>query len=228
MIEDWRPLYYSGWEGYHRLLQTLRPKVAFDLGANTGDYIPPMLAHGVQKVYAFEPVPDVCRQMRDKFENDERVTVHQIGISDHAEVLKDVLPTFAWALLPENSGAVARDYVDTPRFDVHCTTIDDYVAASGVVPDFLKIDVDGYECHALQGGERLFTTKRPWMLFELSDLMRHVGRSVEQMCNLIYQYDYKAVSLDLAFTCRDAATLMRHFPYNSSYDVFLLPTTRVS
>jgi FkbM family methyltransferase len=217
------PLCYIGWDGYHALLEVRRPRVAFDLGAHNGSYIGTMLDWGVEQVHAFEPVTDMCQQIRDKYCDDNRVVINQLGISNHPEVLKAVLPTFAWALLPEGAGSVAIDYVNKPRFDVQCTTVDEYVAKTGAVPDYLKVDVDGYECHVLEGGRNLFTTKRPWMLFELSGLMKYVGRTVEQMCNLIYDYGYQAVSLDLTFACPDVATLLELFPYHSSYDVFLLP-----
>src|SRR5262252_4262857 len=218
MIENWRPLYFCGWHGYHILLEALTPQVAFDLGANVGGFIQEMLLRGVEKVHAFEPVPDVCDQLRSTFSQDERVIINQLGVSDHTEVLKDVLPTYAWALLPAGKGAVAMEYAGKPRFDVRCISLDEYVANTGAVPDYVKIDVDGYECHVLEGGRKLFTEKRPWMLFELSELVNHVGRTPEQMCNLIYEYGYKAVSLDLAYICPDATAMLEHFPYNSSYD----------
>jgi len=223
MIENWKPLYHCGWDGYHTLLDALTPQVAFDLGANEGGIVQEMLAHGVEQVHAFEPVPDVCGRLRELFKNDKRVIVNQIGLADCCTVLHGVLPTFAWALLSEGAGAVAKDYVTHPRFDVRCVSLDGYVNQTGIVPDHIKIDVDGYECHVLEGGRRLLTEHRPWMLFELSELTKHVGKTAEQMCNLIYELGYKAVSLDLAYICPDVQALLERFPYHSSYDVFLLP-----
>jgi len=52
-------------------------------------------------------------------------------------------------------------------FDLEVTSIDDEVARVGVVPDLVKIDVEGYEYEVLLGARRLLREHKPPICLEL-------------------------------------------------------------
>ena len=228
MIENWKPLYHCGWDGYHTLLDALTPQVAFDLGANEGGIVQEMLAHGVEQVHAFEPVPDVCGRLRELFKNDKRVIVNQIGLADCCTVLHGVLPTFAWALLSEGAGAVAKDYVTHPRFDVRCVSLDGYVNQTGIVPDHIKIDVDGQELPVLQGGLSVLKKFQPILVIELSPYVhREHGHDFAAFLALLREAGYSLQDADSWKPLPlDAAKLETLIPDGASINAIAKPTAR--
>jgi hypothetical protein len=50
--------------------------------------------------------------------------------------------------------------------DVPMTTLDDYVAGSGIQPDLLKIDTEGNEIFVLAGADKTIRSVRPYVVFE--------------------------------------------------------------
>jgi FkbM family methyltransferase len=50
---------------------------------------------------------------------------------------------------------------------VPVTTLDDFIAAGGPVPHFIKIDVEGGEYEVLRGGASLFANQRPRIIVEV-------------------------------------------------------------
>ena len=62
--------------------------------------------------------------------------------------------------------------------DLQIVSLDDDVQALGVVPDLLKIDVEGYEHEVLVGARRLLRERRPAICLELHlDLLERRGQS---------------------------------------------------
>lgn len=223
MTEHWKPLFAPSPEGYEELLDQLMPKVVYDLGANDGTWVQAYLNAGATEVHAFEPVPDMAVKLKARFRDNRKVVVNQFAVAESSRLIPGVRVCYAWALLQgARDDAVALDYRDQPAFDMQSTSLDEYVERNSL-PDFVKVDVDGYEFNVLQGGRKLFINHRPPMIFEYSDLLRHLGQPVEQMCDLIYAFGYEAVSLDGQYRCPDAQTMVNLCPRGSSYDVLLLP-----
>lgn len=81
------------------------------------------------------------------------------------------------AVLPEGDG-----------IKVKVTTLDQYAA---LFPDFVKIDIEGYEVEALKGAQRLLA-QTPKLQIELHEpLLREYGASVEDFFRLIHCDRYR-------------------------------------
>jgi hypothetical protein len=80
------------------LLQSLRPKVAIEIGTLYGGFLT-MLAHFAEKVYSIDIDPDVPKRLAGKFSNVEYVTGNSI----------DVLPPLLEKLCDEELGFVLID-----------------------------------------------------------------------------------------------------------------------
>lgn len=217
------PLFFCGWKAFEDTLLKCKPSIIYDLGCNEGGWIGPFLEKGA-KVHAFEPVPDMAQKIRDRYGNNPGVIINQMAVSDSNNEIKDVNVFEAWCLLPNSCGrGKALEYNNKPSFNMASTTLDSYVEKTGAVPQFVKVDVDGYELKVLKGGVNLFTKHRLPRLFEYSYLPRLLGDSIEEMCHLIYAFGYEAVSMNGVYRCPDAADMIRNFPESSSYDIMLLP-----
>lgn len=172
-----RGLYEGFYEGPERafLLKYLRPAdVFYDIGANVGLYsVLAATAIGSQgRVYAFEPNEESLHFLRRNLARIRgcRTQVFSLAVSDVEGTLELSVPTQgydAWATL----GAVTT--VDTPvvRREIRAATLDGLHASEGLAaPTVVKIDVEGWELHVLDGaGTVLKSSDPPLLMVELCD-----------------------------------------------------------
>ena len=163
------------WDGSYelevqRVLQErLKPgSVLYDVGANIGFYSLLAARLGAQ-VFAFEP--DV--------HNAESLARHARLNSFGAkiEVIRAAVFSTSGFVALEPAGSArghGNAHVGTntqhsnPTVHVPCTTLDDF-AREHIVPDTIKIDVEGAESNVLEGAEKLFTHYRPHLICEVHD-----------------------------------------------------------
>lgn len=125
------------------LLKTIkRGDVFFDVGANCGFYT--LLtghlvgAHG--SVHSFEPTPDIARTLRRNAEGTPQIHVNQMAVADktgEAELSLDPIFTVV------NSLSLAGRTSSGSQVKVRTVSLDEYTQSAGVIPTFIKIDVEG-------------------------------------------------------------------------------------
>jgi FkbM family methyltransferase len=127
---------------------------ALDVGANVGAYalLLGLWAGGRGRVYAFEPAPDahaglVAHIALNRLGDVVRPVAAAVGDREsHAEMAISHTAGESRLVAPgERRGTVAT---------VPVVTIDGFCAREGVVPGFIKIDVEGWELAALRGARR--------------------------------------------------------------------------
>jgi len=179
------------------------------------------------QVHAFEPVPDMFQILQNRWGGNPKVILNNVAVSDHYGVEKDMQVHFAWALLPAGSRRdveVALEYQGRPGFDMQLITIDDYCQERDNLPDFIKLDVDGYEFSVLKGAEKTIKLKRPPIYFEYSFLPTLRGDDVEAMCGFIYNMGYRAMSCDGSYTANSPHDMFKCYPEHTSFDILLMPS----
>jgi FkbM family methyltransferase len=131
-------------------------KVLFDVGAWTGDtaikFAKLMDQNG--KIVAFEPTPhsmaDLCKNIHDEgFEN--KVIPVAAGVSDRNG--------YAWIQLNQLSSSNCIS--STGSVLVNITTIDDFCNEVNLVPNLIKIDIEGSEMAALRGAKNTIVKYGP-------------------------------------------------------------------
>lgn len=211
------PLYSTNCVLYDRILKG-NFKVAMDLGANEGGYAI-SLSRWFPEVHAYEPVPDMFDKLRKRSTKCHGLFPHKMGVSDKLGVVTGLNVYSSWMLCESSSRTDrALDYVGKPDFDMITTTVDH----ENLGPDFIKVDVDGYEPAVVAGAIKTLTEFKPSMYFELSNLAEHHGFSVKRMLNCLYEIGYKAWSVDGSFCCPSVDEMIRLFPYDSSFDVMFI------
>lgn len=141
----------------HRRIELYRQfigpgQLVFDVGANMGNRSEPLLSLGA-RVLAVEPQPVCIATLRRRFGSHRRFTLLPVGLG--------AAPGTATLHLATNhvTSSMSREFIDTMEFensnwvsqvDVRISTLDILIDLFGL-PDFCKVDVEGYEVEVLKG-----------------------------------------------------------------------------
>jgi FkbM family methyltransferase len=122
--------------------------LVFDVGANDGRYTSEMLALG-GKVVAVEPTPELAALLRRRYPN-ARVVEAAAGAAPGKAVLHIGLDPIFSTLSDEWMAVTPTPVWSGESLTVQVVTLDDLIAQHGT-PQYLKIDVEGYEADVLAG-----------------------------------------------------------------------------
>ena len=151
-------------------------KVCVQAGGNVGVY-PNDLAHHFDKVYTFEPDPFIYSLLE---RNIRAINV----VYDHA-ALGETIKTCD-IVRAENCGA---SYINFDG-DIPVVTID---SLNLDACDFIWLDIEGYEFHALQGGLKTIEKFKPTIAFEDKGLQDRYGVALNQVQGMLKPYGYVQV-----------------------------------
>ncbi len=146
-----------------------RGGLLFDIGAHTG-LMSALFCAGnpANRAICIEPSPALQRRieaMRILGNFGERLRIEPVAIGEKPGQLTMLVDPVV-------------GFVQTQRFDhsmwgepqeleVQVESIPSLAARLGIVPDFIKIDIEGYEYEAVQGAIAFFREHRPVLFFEL-------------------------------------------------------------
>lgn len=139
------------WRERARLRELLRPFVpagglAFDIGANNGQYAETLRELG-SRVVAAEPNPELAAQICSYFPGIE-VEPTAVGARAGRATLRLGRYDEHSTLSPEWAATVPDRWAG--EIEVEVTTLDTLIARHGL-PDFVKIDVEGFEAEVIAG-----------------------------------------------------------------------------
>ena len=88
-----------------------------------------------------------------------------------------------------------RDRLQTA--DIEFTSVDAFVKRSGVVPDLLKVDIDGYEGRFVEGALETMRSERPFVLLEVhkDKMMDRTPDSRKSIFERLFSLGYQVVLL---------------------------------
>lgn len=132
-------------------------KIAFDIGANIGQTVDELLPN-YDKIICFEPNPSLVTIIKDKFFNNDKITIEELGLSDKIETKKfNISNSHVVSIFSEdwiNNSRFTNVYNWDTSIDVKTTTLDEVIDKYGI-PYFIKIDVEGYEYEVIKGLTKL-------------------------------------------------------------------------
>jgi FkbM family methyltransferase len=166
--------------------------LAFDIGAHVGDRTSSFRRLGA-RVVALEPQPGPARAIRLIHGRDRKVTLVEAACGDRSGTatlrINSANPTVS---------TMSGEFVDAARdadgwreqiwdheLTVPCTTLDALIRQHGL-PDFIKIDVEGFEAHVLAG-----LTRTPAALsFEFTTIQRDVAEACLALLEALGPYRF--------------------------------------
>lgn len=150
--------------------------VVADIGANIG--MTALLFSDLAKhVYAFEPGRSTYAFMQENVAGVKNIEPVNIGMGERSE---DQTLTFAKS--NRSGGFVSNAIkVDNPGHvteSIRIDTLDNYFFDRPLRPDFIKMDVEGFEPAVLRGAKALITNKKPTVVLELNHFCLNVLQRV--------------------------------------------------
>ena len=162
--------------------------LAYDIGANKGNKVKALLRMGY-KVIAVEPERKALSTLSWRFRKNKNVIIVANGVSDqegelviHIAGNRSGLNTLSdkWvqSLEAEKENRWHKKHSFKNSYPVPVTTLDHLFSTYGV-PDFIKIDVEGYENKVIKGMSTLpafisFETNLPEFFEETVECIRHL------------------------------------------------------
>ena len=162
-----------------------------DAGANWGVHTLCLarLVGASGKVHAFEPHPEVVKELRWNVERNglRQVSIHACGLLDKAAVLPFVLGASS-----KTSHISASSEASVSSVSVPCQTLDSLSDELGLHSlRLLKLDVEGAESLALKGAVNTIADSRPHMVIEL-----HTPEQDLEVARLLTSWNYTLTRLE--------------------------------
>jgi FkbM family methyltransferase len=158
-----------------------RAEVVFDLGAFTGDTLESYLASGRDflQYHCFEPAAQNFAQLQACVKRVAKSSVHA-----HRLAIGDCVGE---VLIEAANGPSSRVGLGDER--VPMTTLDE-LAVSGLVPTFVKIDIEGLEPQCLAGGRAVIAEHKPLIAVSVYHEQNHLWRILLQLHGYYDGYQY--------------------------------------
>ncbi len=155
--------------------------LVFDIGAHKAGYLYYMLQQAGKegKVVGFEPqtILHTYLQKIKKLFHWDNVTIEHLALSNTTGQTHLYLPTDVPGKLT-SQGATIVGHEQDENFKtaekVTLSTLDEYCTQYQLVPQFLKVDVEGNELNVFIGGAALLKKYKPKILVEIE--ARHIGK----------------------------------------------------
>jgi FkbM family methyltransferase len=166
--------------------------LAFDIGSHVGDRIGAFRRCGA-RVVALEPQPDCARVIHQIYADDTEVRLFEAACGPRTGALTLLVnsanPTVTTAsrdfvVAADGAGGWEGQVWDR-QIEVPVTTLDTLIAEHGK-PDFVKIDVEGFEADVLAG----LTQALPALSFEFTTIQRDVAYACLARLDAIAPYRY--------------------------------------
>ena len=166
----------------------------FDIGANVGFYTV-LGSNFCSEVHAFEMDPRLASIVSTHFDQGRNGSTDVHIVPSPVGETSGKFVTFT----PHQPGNLSTNTVNTEQFSpqknsdfqIQTISIDDYVAKSGVQPDVLKIDVEGFELSVLNGLTETVDDVQALLVEIHPNLLKRHGSSAGEVLDIISQYGFK-------------------------------------
>ena len=200
----------------------LRGMTVYDVGAFHG-LLTLLFASRANAVVCFEPNSRNRARLLEnlRLNRVENVTVRACGAGSQREIVKMAANPLAPGGASVDRKAVdelSRSGVKTFVEDVSIIALDEEIAEAGLpVPDFIKIDIEGWEIEALRGARQLLASRGPALFLEMhGETLREKRRKTAEIVEFLWDLDYRNivhVETRTAITPENPALAMRGHLY---------------
>lgn len=160
--------------------------VILDVGANYG-FVSLALQNNLSKnsrIYSFEPHPSIVSSFKKSIEknNIKNIIVENVAVGNKDGMI-DI------NLYSQSSNILSSEAKVSKKIQIRQIQLDSYLNEFKIVPNFIKIDVDGYELEVLMGLKQTLLKFKPILVVETNDNI--------EIINFLKDLNYEFFNLDL-------------------------------
>lgn len=203
-------------KGFKKLLDiSYNTKVVFDIGAHIGLCTLP-LTQLTNRVFSFEASPTNLRYLNNhvNINNCSNVTVvpylvgkkNSDGVDFYDAGDGSGIPSIVNLKLKKKN--IIIDHIKIEQIN-----LDNFVNENSIIPDVIKIDVEGSEFNILDGAELILKSYRPKIIISLHpEHLKLLNRNVSEIYDYCETYSYELLScLDEHLILKDELALDEYF-----------------
>lgn len=156
--------------------------IMVDIGGNIGT-ITCQFLNKAFKIYVFEPIPRLYQVIEDSLAynkiNNVQLIKKALGNAPSKVIMLD-----------NNNSSVVLNTHNEPTIEIEVNTLDQELNQLSKI-DFIKIDVEGFEMHVLQGASSLIAKHHPTILLELHPtFIENYGYKIQDVITWLEQNNY--------------------------------------
>ncbi|NQT06171.1 MAG: FkbM family methyltransferase [Candidatus Omnitrophica bacterium] len=187
--------------GFSKWLEACRGKRrVFDIGAHIGLYSLPASREiaGDGYIYAFEP-SKANREYLEKhmrFNGIDNVRIYPFLIGERSE---DNVSFYENLNEPDdmNAAKVIKNHKMYNKVYRKQVSLDDFCRDENIIPEVIKIDVEGAEIEVLKGAEKMLKKNRPVLFLSVHPKrLSALGSSIDKLTELVHSIGYKAYDVN--------------------------------
>lgn len=196
--QEWLVYFYCKSDSSDYLLDYLEnSETILDIGANIGQTSFNII-HTQQKkrlnpvVYAFEPYPRTFKKLETNRMLNPTISIktYNLGLGREKGTLHMTQHS------PLNSGGFRMTNESENSVSVPVISLDEFVSENQLTKiDFIKIDVEGFEVHVLEGALKTLKTFRPILVFEYSlENINAQSGNIENLLKQLSEMNYDIIT----------------------------------
>ena len=240
VAQEWHVYFFGGYElkevaAIRDLLSAMNGPVVYDIGGNLGGHTLAM-AGLASTIHTFEPFGPLAKTVAERLELNglDHVTLHTVGLGENAETRPYFLDQES---ANSGTGSFLADHAGAPEAaQLTIARGDDLISSWGPTaapPDFVKIDIEGYEAPALMGLRHTMTESPPIIMMEITESSQRIFSKyggIEHVLPFEFDvYRIKNPQNKLGLFTKSSYFLEKIsevVAQKSSYNVFIVPKVR--
>ena len=172
--------------------------VLFDIGAHSGLISAVFCAvNSANMAFSFEPSPVLAERLfsvRELNQFGERMRIEQLGIGESSTTVDMVLDPAGGFIQPERFDHTM--WAAPQTISVPLESIPDAALRLGVIPRFIKIDIESYEFEAIKGATAFLSRHKPEIFLEVHlNFLEQRNLSPKALIGMLRQCGYDLFTL---------------------------------
>lgn len=142
----------------------IKDKIIIDAGAHNGEFSMLSILMGAKKVYAFEPVFDTSKILKENIRlngMEDKIIIIQKALGD-----KNENANINFDFTGDGAAKIGSTIKSKNSEKIEIIKLDDFVEKNKIAKiGFIKMDVEGFESNVLKGAEKTIKTFKPILSF---------------------------------------------------------------